>query len=229
MMSVMKMKTLAVRSSVAIACVVSLVGIAHAPFARSFLMKVGGCPAGQASAAGVENARMVGVRATRGSERAPARPALGFTLDVTTKDEVLAWAKDHKLECTTAVQGMKLTCKDVPAGALEGRNPSLGPVGVLTLAFRPNGERLVNLSAVTTGLSPEDAARSATHTGERLVAALGAPESGEARVDATHLAKGGYATSHLAFRFADYMSEVTATSVDGRGVLVREHYISAAD
>ena len=38
---------------------------------------------------------MESVRKTRGTTPSPARPALGFALEGTTRDEVRAWAEDR--------------------------------------------------------------------------------------------------------------------------------------
>lgn len=205
-------------------------GVLHTSFARPLLAKLGGgCPIGKGTAAEIENARMVGVVATRGTERAPARPALGFTLDAASPEDVQGWASRHQLACTDTREGMYMTCRDVPLAAL-GRIGETGRVDEVGFAFRPRDRRLVNVTATSFGLSSEDAAARMNSTVARLGTALGAPAVAAGDATAANLGRGGYATATVEYRYSDFMAEVTATGLGStRGVAVREHYISAID
>ena len=108
-----------------------LVGLAHAPFARSFLMSLGGCPVAGARmtpevaeharqmALGVERPR-VDEQSSEISVSAPARPALGFALDATTLQEVRAWARRESADCEDTRPGL-VTCSSVRPEALGDR------------------------------------------------------------------------------------------------------------
>ncbi|MCL2449908.1 MAG: hypothetical protein FWD17_13260, partial [Polyangiaceae bacterium] len=72
----------------------AVIGALHAPFARGWLEHLGGCPLAAASrmtAVEQERARHIAL-GDRGPTPAVAHPAVGFTLDVSTEDDVRAWA-----------------------------------------------------------------------------------------------------------------------------------------
>ncbi len=208
---------------------VGVVGILHAPFARSALMKVGGCPVGKASAADIETVRKQAVSSMRGVGTATTRPALGFVLEGSTPDDVRSWAHENGVTCTEKREGLYLSCRDVPAKALRDRDPNDGDVGELSLAFRPTDRKLVNITASTMGLGPDAAAARMNRRVEKLTTTLGAPTQAAGDVSANRFAKGGYATSKVSYRFGNYIAEVTATSFDQRGVHLMEHYVIAND
>jgi len=101
-------------------CVAALAAL-HAPFARTVLARIGGCPVGRASAAEIEAARKSAAAPNRGERDAPARPAAGFALDVTTRADVDAWARSHGVSCREKRERALLACADVPARALDAR------------------------------------------------------------------------------------------------------------
>ena len=63
----------------------------------------------------------------------------------------------------------------------------------------------------------------------RLGSELGVPTTAAGESSAQNLARGGFTTATVAYRYSDFMAEVTATSFGDRGVALREHYISATD
>jgi hypothetical protein len=208
--------------------VVGFVGVLHAPFARPLLMKIGGCPVGKASAAEIEEGRMAAVRKARGTDPAPARPALGFSLDAATPEDVHAWAARHDVSCTDKREGMLVTCKNVEARTLGDRPGETGTIDEVSFAFRPSDRKLVNVTAMSFALTPEEAVRR-THAGTaRLSGALGAGETA-GEVSNERFASGGFATATTSWNFRDYMADVTTTSFGTRGVAVREHFISASE
>lgn len=209
---------------------VGIVGALHAPFARSLLMKMGGCPLGKASAAEVEQGRMQAVRNTRGATQAPARPALGFTLDASTPEDVHVWAKANLVTCNDKREGMLITCKDVAASVLMDRKGEPGVVDEVSFAFRPRDRKLVNVTVVSFALPAEEGARRMQAATERLAKQehLGAPTHAAGEATAQRLSQGGFMTATAEYTYADYMAEVTATSFT-RGVTVREHFLSATE
>jgi hypothetical protein len=213
----------------ALAIVLGAMVVLHAPFGRSLLRRVGGCPVGNASAADIEGVRQSAVAQMRGDGPAPARPSLGFTLDQTTRVDVLGWAAKHALACSAKREGLFLSCSDVPAAALGDRTADDGVVGEVIFAFRPGDERLVNLTAMSFGLPPAEGAARMERALGRLRHSLGSPTTAEGEVSADRLAAGGLSTSTASYRFRDYIAEVTATGFGPRGVALREHYVSATD
>src|ERR1700679_256191 len=84
----------------AVGSAVALIGVLHMPFAHNLLASVGGCPVGHASLAEMEPTIKAAIAAERGDKPAPARPALGFELDHTTRAEALAWAYRVHVSCS---------------------------------------------------------------------------------------------------------------------------------
>ncbi len=211
------------------ALVTGLIGVLHAPFARPWLMKMGGCPVGKASAAEVEEGRMQAVRKTRGTDPAPSRPALGFELDASRPEDVLAWAAKSGVTCKEKREGMLLTCEDVPANAVSDRPHENGSIDEVSFAFRPRDRRLVNVTTMSFRLSADEAARRMTASVDRVRPTLGVPPIASGDVTAERFAAGGFVTATTSWHYSDYEAQVTATSFDGRGVALREQYLSATD
>lgn len=223
----------------AIAGLIGTIGVLHTPLARPLLMKIGGCPVGRASAADVDFLRRQSVAAMRGSatEVAPARPALGFSLERTTARDIRAWAKANHLSCTDRREGMLIMCSDVSTELFDSRRCATGHpdgrgarIDEVTFAFRPRDQTLVNVTTMSYGFAPNDAVATMGCITERLDADLGAQadQHRDGEMTAARLSQGGYATSMTSYRFRDYVAEVSATSFDnGSRVVVREHYVSA--
>ena len=202
------------------------VGLLHTRPGRVFWTQVlgGGCPVGRASAAEVEAGRREAARLVRGTQPAPARPALGFQLDRTQKREVDAWIVRQQLSCRERREGSLLVCSSVPAEAM-GRVG--GVFDEVTLAFSPSTHALVNIAAMRYRLSPAQAVEQTRALQTQLRAALGAPSRSAGALEAEALTAHAYATSTLSYEFSDFLAEVTATNIPGQGVLLREHYMSA--
>jgi len=224
-----RVKKAAVTLGITAALVTGFIGVLHAPFARSLLMKMGGCPVGKASAAELEDARMQAVRKTRGASPAPARPALGFALDASQPEDVLAWAEKRHVTCKEKREGMLLTCKDVPANVLGDRPEETGTIDEVSFAFRPRDRRLVNVTTMSFRLSGDEAARRMNASVVRVKPALGAPTTTSGDASGAHLSQGSFVTAATSWSYADYEVQISATSFDKRGVALREQYLSAAD
>ena len=207
--------------------IVLLVGLLHTRVGRPLLgqLGLGGCPVA-ASAEDVEHARMASARATRGIAQSPSRPALGFQLDSMTRGDVEAWAERHHIACESARSDTLLRCARVPADAIGEAGPE---VDALTFGFVPKTLKLVNITAVRHGLDGEHAATQMETIASHLRSELGAPEKALGDRTATYLSGGDLRTAIVTYRFADYIADVTATNIPGRGLMLREHYMSAKD
>ena len=204
-----------------------LIGLLHTPLGRPLLARLGvGCPV-QASPEDTERARLESARATQGTEASPAQPALGFVLDKMTSKDVLAWADQNHVECREQRAGSLIDCKDVPESALGGR--AGGSVDELQLAFSPSTKRLVNIATTQYGLEANDAVAQMSATVKRLQEQLGNPSRELGQRSASYLDSAPYKTALVRYRFSDYQADVTATHLPGKGMMLREHYMSAHD
>lgn len=196
------------------------IGVLHAPFARSLLAKIGVCPVGKASAADVEHARRAAVASLRGDAPAPSRTALGFTLAQATVVDVDRWAHERAIACTKKREGLLVVCTGVPSPE--------GTVDEAAFAFRPSDGRLVNVTATSFALGPDEAAARMRASTDALRATLGPPARVDGDASPARFARGAFATATTRWRFHDLAAEVTATSFDGR-VVFREHWVTIED
>jgi hypothetical protein len=218
-------------AAVAAAAIVmtGLVGLAHAPFARSLLQTLGGCPMAGARITPevAERARRLALATEPAALSAPARPALGFALDRSTHDEVRAWARRQRVECDDARPGL-MKCARVAPEAI-GSSANGATIDELALEFDPN-ERLVNMTTFRTHMTPAAASARA-----RAIVAWLSQTLGPAELRAGDFAESSLrgpaeaSISTARYRFDDYVADVTAMNAPGSGPSIREHYMSAKD
>jgi hypothetical protein len=199
----------AVKAIVAsVAVVTAAMGFLHTPWGRPALMWIaqtaGGCPVGmgKATPAQIEAHRQETMKAMRGKERAPARPALGFTLMQSTRADITSPA------CKEEMKGTALRCTEGTSNVLY--------------RFDDKGT-LVAVDVMHEGGSPEDAMRRLAEVEKRLAGTLGSPQT---KSDAP-LAE-PYARASVEYRFHDYAADVSATNF-GDAVVVREQYRAIPD
>ncbi len=209
-----------------LALLTAVIGAMHLKAARPLLAKLGiKCPI-EATGADVERARLNSARNARGAETAASRPALGFALDSMTLADVKTWADKHQVSCEESRQSTLLTCSNVPANALGAGSPA---VSELDFGFTPKDTRLVNISAWHNGMSSTEAATEMNTVVAALEQQLGAPSEENGDRTASYLAAKPMRTAVVQYRFADYIADVSATNIPGRGLMMREHYMSARD
>jgi hypothetical protein len=205
------------------------IGVLHMPFARSALMRLGGCPLAGArmTAKEMEHARSMGLEASRGTTAAPARPSVGFALDTTSLAEIRQWAKTESVRCEDKHPGL-VVCTDVPAASL-GLPPAEGAVDELALGFNERN-LLVNETTTRAHLTPQGAERAAHAIVDGLSARLGPADTRVGGFDARGLSGPPAASiSTVSYRYADYLADVSAMNLPHSGLLIREHYMSAND
>jgi hypothetical protein len=213
----------------ALAFATAAVGALHMPFARPLLMRLGGCPLAGARMTPVEmeNGRHMALADAPVAAIAPARPALGFTLDTTTLADVHAWAARTHADCNDPHPGL-VKCAGVAPTAL-GLDPSQGIVEALSLAFDLQG-RLVNETTYRSHLAPAAAARAAPGIVASLATKLGPAGAHAGTFEAAQLSKGtAESVSTVSYRFADYVADVSSMNIGSSGTILREHYMSARD
>lgn len=204
------------------------VGVLHMPFARSMLMRAGGCPFSTSlTREEAEQARHLGMQNNHATAVAPARPAMVFTLDETTAAQAKAWARDHKLSCDEPRPGT-LRCENVPPQAL-GLPPAQGMDAEVWLMFDAK-DRLVNASTWRTHLPADVASKTASELTTSLTSRLGQPSWSTGSLDAQHLSSvSGDSVANRSYRFVDYSADISTLNLPTSGVSVREHYVSARD
>jgi hypothetical protein len=213
----------------AVIAATALIGLAHAPFARSLLMSLGGCPMAGArmTPAVAERARRMGLSVDPAAVPAPARPALGFALDSTTLADVRAWADRAHVACDAPRPGL-LKCTDVEPQVL-GLPAVDGRVDELTLEFDPR-DRLVNTTTYRTHLTPATASSQARAIVAALAEKLGPADKHAGDFAGVSLAgPPAESISTVRYRYGDYVADVTAMNALSTGPSIREHYMSARD
>lgn len=199
-----------------------LMGFLHTKAGRPWLMRlagIAGCPMGQANAAQVDAARRGALAKDRGTQIAPARPALGFALNKTTLAEVRSWAEREHVDCEEERERTIVRCSDVPAPA-TGRAVELGTMTELLFGFAPHGP-LDSVTVLYSRRSAGDASRIARSIESSLTQSLGPPPSRAGAFD------NAGTTATLAYRFRDYEAELTMSPVSGSGHVVREAYYAS--
>ncbi len=208
-----------------------LIGVLHLPFAAPLLrmIRIGAvCPLTRGTPEQIDRAHAIGGAAIHASATAsaPARPALGFTLDQSTRADLDAWATRHGLSCSSIGGNANLRrCTDVPASAV-GEPEVLGVIEEVAFELRGTGE-LVNVETLRRGLTPARAALVTSDLERTAASTLGEPGRSGGQATAAHLAH-GYLSSFVAEHvFTDYRATVSATNMGKTGVMVREQYLSA--
>ncbi|MDB4947026.1 MAG: uncharacterized protein JWP97_6560 [Labilithrix sp.] len=208
-----------------------VIGALHMPFAAPLLRAISPsfvCPIQRGTAAQIDRAHALGAGNIRSSASAvaPARPALGFTLDVSTRADLDAWAAKHGVSCSAIAGNETLQkCLDVPATAV-GEDASLGPLEEVTFELSASGE-LVSVQTTRRRLSAPDAARISAALEASAARALGEPTRGGGAPTAAHLGAGVLRSYLAEHTFTDYRATVSATNLAPTGVMVREQYLSA--
>ena len=210
-----------------------VIGFAHTRAGRPLLRYLPGmsaCPLGldvKLSPAERERQRRAALRPLLGLEAASNRPALGFSLQSTTRADVLTWAATANLSCQARREGQELVCPHIPAVALRGAAAGHDADDVL-FVFDPAG-LLVTVDAVRRGLSPQEAASFVDQRAQELAKSAGPVTRSSGERSSAHLAPGRVAAAEVEFRFRDYYANVSATQMGGLGLLVRERYQSLSD
>lgn len=219
-----------VRFAATAAAVTAAIGILHMPFAAPLLRKISFasmCPVTRGSPEQIDRAHALGAAAIRKSAttQAPARPALGFELDKTTKSEVSRWAAAHRVECRAISGNENLQrCLDIPSSVV-GAPHDAGPLEEATFEFDKAGV-LVDVQTLRRHLAPSEAAELVSRLEERARTELGEPATLAGAPTAAHLSHGLLATFVAVHTFTDYRASITATNLAPTGTMVREEYLS---
>lgn len=214
----------------------ALMGFAHTQSGRPLLAMMGramgggggknGCPLGYdvaATPAQKRAARAQFAAAHQGEMAASGRPALGFVLDVTTRDDVAEWARAHGVACVAPRSGHDLDCSDVADSLLPVAFRGVG-VRNLWLDFGANGE-LVAVIAVRRDESPSAIVATFEAINSDLANEAGAAAKVEGVASASRLAAAPLQQASSEYRFTNYYALARATNM-GDGYLLTEEYRS---
>ncbi len=189
------------------------IGVAHTKMMQPLLARMGGCPVAGKSASPeeIEASRRRAAVSLKGTSRALARPAFGFTLDTSTKADVVAWGDRTHAECTEEMNGAALRCE------------SAADVEDAFFRFDPRGV-LVGVDLIHPATDGATALRIVDQLATKLEKEAGAPTAVRGTRTPEFL-DAQFRQAALEFHFTDYAADVTATNL-GAGVVVREQYRS---
>lgn len=186
-------------------------------------MAHGGCPFGYDRALSPEQRERASAQFAqrhRGETRAPNRPSLGFTLDQTTRTQVLEQLSAHGVHCSKGHGLSDLTCLHVPSRALGVT--STAPERTLWFTFGTR-DQLLSVVAVSRDSSAQtigDAFRGVQHS---LREQAGAPTATSGSADSQTLAKGLLRQASAEFRFRNYYAVERAANMGSAYVLTEEY------
>jgi len=222
----------------------AVVGFAHTPPGRPLLAvmgrwmgssmtaKAGGkCPLGydvKASPAEKEATRRQFAAVHAGTERAHARPALGFELDKTTRAEITNWATTHDVKCVVPKAGSDLDCSDVPAEALPSGEPGMG-FHSLWFTFGA-GDALTSAIGVRRDARVEEISSTFKRVTDEVSKAAGPPTLVQGDPSPATLSSGALYQASAEYRFRDYFVITRATNMGrAQGFVITEEYRSLPD
>ncbi len=213
------------------ALLLGAVGFAHTATGRPIIagitrMAHGGCPFGYDKAmspAQRERAREHFAASHRGEQRALNRPALGFALDQTTRQQVVASMTAHGVHCTPGLGMSDLTCTQVPSAALPGA-PVAAPARSVWFTFGVKGQ-LLSVIAVSRAARPETISHAFLNTQRVLDDQAGRVTAMQGEADSQSLCKGLLREASAEFRFSNYYALERAANM-GNGFVFTEEYRS---
>jgi hypothetical protein len=202
------------------------IGLLHLPLV--FGTK-GGCPFGYDRASTPED-REAGRRRFSadhaGQTQARGRPALGFVLDETTREDVLAWAKRTGAHCSVPKTGPDLECSTVPHTAVPERVRG-SDLESIWLTFGLGG-RLLSVTAVRRAADPAEISESFALVTDEIEREAGAPTSRDRDASADRLSRGALQQASAEYRFKNYYALARETNL-GSSFVLTEEYRSLTD
>ncbi|MGE6757184.1 hypothetical protein ACQKGO_04145 [Corallococcus interemptor] len=212
----------------------AVMGFAHTPSGRPLLKWMGmsmpqaasaaGCPLGydaKQSPEQKEAARMHFAAAHRGESPAQARPALGFDLEQTARESLLAWAREHGVKCSVPRSQGDLDCEEVPAALFPGLKRQAA-IRNMWVTFGAD-DRLVSLVAVSRALDPAPISATFRAANATLVTLAGPPLKRDGEGSVEELAQGLLRQASAEYRFQDFYALTRVTNM-GDGFVLTEEY-----
>ena len=203
-------------------------------------MAHGACPFGydrSMTGSDRERAQRSFARTHRGEQRAASRPALGFTLERTTRAQVLAQMTKHGVACTSGTGHSDLICANVSADTLADAS---APAGTSTLAEwgRPARrnlwfnfgarEQLLSVVSIARDAQPLALSEAFLATRRALDQQVGSVTATRGDASAPALAQGLLRQASAEFRYQDYYALARVANL-GKEFVLTEEYRSLAD
>jgi hypothetical protein len=192
-------------------------------------MAHGGCPFGYDQAMSPdqrERARAQFAAIHRGETRAPSRPALGFTLDQTTREQVQASMSAQGVQCSPGHGISDLTCLHVPSSALPGTAPA-APERTLWFTFGTK-DQLLSVVAVSRDPNAQTISNTFANTQNVLSSQAGAATTTAGSADSHALTQGLLRQASAEYRFKNYYAVERAANM-GNAYVLTEEYRSLPD
>ncbi|HYP78473.1 MAG TPA: hypothetical protein VER12_21020 [Polyangiaceae bacterium] len=187
-------------------------------------MAHGGCPFGYDRALSPvqrERAHAKFAATHRGQRRALGRPALGFTLDGSTRAEVLAAMSAAGVQCLPGHGMSDLTCSRVPSAALPGAAAGTAERSLwFTFGSR---EQLLSVISVSRDASAQTISTAFISVQDGLNRQAGLASSSSGSADSQALAQGLLQQASAEFRFQNYYALERAANMGDAYVLTEEY------
>lgn len=148
---------------------------------------------------------------------ATTHPALGFALGATTRADLEAWARDHRVACKP--RRGQLECLDVPAELVAAHGAQLAGTTVW-FELDPSG-RLAGVKSARRTTDASSVGRAFTATEKTLGQRAGAPVVATGTPD--ELPRGAFRQATREYRTPQYRALVRATNM-GDAYLLTESY-----
>jgi hypothetical protein len=191
-------------------------------------MAHGGCPFGYDRALTPverERARAHFAESHRGRQMAAGRPALGFTLDHSTRSEIVEKMSALGARCASGHGLSDLTCTNVPRGAPPGATAPLARTLWFTFGTSDQLMSVVSVSRAANVQAISDAFVTARDT---LTSQAGAATESRGSADAHSLARALLIQASAEYRFKNYYAVQRVANM-GRDYVLTEEYHSLPD
>lgn len=212
-------RRLLIGSVVTLGAFLSLTALVHLPVVQHAMGWTtpdgeGACPFGH----GAKLAKPTSV--PRDGQLASGRPALGFRLATTSRDDVMRWASTHDVACAPKRGRSSIECSDVPGALLDEHGVALA--GTMWLELDEHG-LVRTINTVRRAGSAEQAAEAFSATQTALRSKAGTPTVLRGSAEPEALASGAFQQAMFEYRLSDYRAVVRATNM-GDGYILTESY-----
>jgi hypothetical protein len=218
----------------------AIMGFAHTPKGRPLLALMGRAMGAHSGSSGAkcplgfdhnkspqekEVERQRFAVAHGGPGHAPARPALGFQLDTTTRSDVTAWASAHGVSCSVPKSGSDLDCSNVAGSALPTPDPT--GIGYQSIWFTfGTGDRLIATVGIRQDGRANEMSTAFVGVVNDVTREAGTPTKTQGDPSPASLASGALYQASAEYRFHNYFAVARVTNMGAKGFVLTEEYRS---
>ena len=196
---------------------VALMGVAHTPWAGKLWLRATGsaCPFGFGASLAEQDARYQRQSvALKQGKPAPAKPALGFTLLTTSREDFLQRLAAAGGRCTHTAKNLQVECGAVDLGKLQG--PDHGELASVMGDFDLHG-KLRSVMIVARAAGPLPALSAVQRAVQTASVRLGPPTQQVGTPEVAFLEAAPLRQIKTSFAFSDYYAEILATNMGNLG------------